>query len=613
MGKPNTRFKETATIMKKLQMSTKYDLLNKLDLFGKCGLVRCTGFGKTWMLSELVTSFTNVLYLYPAEVVRDTVQERIEAISEEDFEEEEKKAMEALVREISEENGGADAHLEGVTFMTYMKLIRMKEGDWDALPGFDLVVMDECHRIGADKTKVAVRALFDAFPRAKFVGATATPVRSDAVDVIKEYFGGICTFEYTLHDAFADGIIMKPVYTYMTQDPLSDIRDYMKEKGLPCGRNAANEILKSGLLEEANLLNIPESIRNVTERHRPDALDYMKYIVFFADLGHMRRKRMEVKRWFREAFPGMKINELEVTSGSKKSSENVHKLKDMAPRKNAIDLVFCVDMINMGYHVPSLTGIVMYRGTHSATVFAQQLGRALAAGGEKPCIVFDIVDNLHRKSLYETYKKTEATKRKRKATERKMADRAVERISLSAIPEDVKEAASAAIMAILSGEVGAESLEDAVREQAGGLSPEQESIILEMAKQIAFSGGLDPWWPDCNDIHSEDLVCDVHEAEYRELIAKIAGEPFMQRAKMAYQEHLKRWVAMNPGAEYPATKRELESPGLMPPLEPYSEAYGASVSEITEYVLSRDEEERKRDVESAFQKALRAGIVAKAG
>lgn len=57
-------------------------------------------------------------------------------------------------------------------------------------------------------------------------------------------------------------------------------------------------------------------------------------------------------------------------------------------------------MMNMGYHVDDLTGIIMYRGTKSGTVYIQQLGRILSSGASNAGIVIDVVDNIHQHSVY---------------------------------------------------------------------------------------------------------------------------------------------------------------------------------------------------------------------
>ena len=46
-----------------------------LDEYGKCAVIRPTGFGKTGILTRLLKSgkFKNIIFLYPSEVVKDAV------------------------------------------------------------------------------------------------------------------------------------------------------------------------------------------------------------------------------------------------------------------------------------------------------------------------------------------------------------------------------------------------------------------------------------------------------------------------------------------------------------------------------------------------------------
>lgn len=57
------------------QDKTREDLINKLNEYGRCLVPRCTGFGKTTMLSKMIPSYSKVLYLYPTEVIKSSVDE----------------------------------------------------------------------------------------------------------------------------------------------------------------------------------------------------------------------------------------------------------------------------------------------------------------------------------------------------------------------------------------------------------------------------------------------------------------------------------------------------------------------------------------------------------
>ncbi|PAV00746.1 DEAD/DEAH box helicase [Helicobacter sp. TUL] len=69
---------------------------------------------------------------------------------------------------------------------------------------FDLIIIDECHRGGANQ-EGSWRAVLDYFESAVHLGLTATPKRSDNVDTYK-YFGN-AVYEYSLKTGIEDGFL----------------------------------------------------------------------------------------------------------------------------------------------------------------------------------------------------------------------------------------------------------------------------------------------------------------------------------------------------------------------------------------------------------------------
>ncbi|MBO5389401.1 MAG: DEAD/DEAH box helicase family protein [Lachnospiraceae bacterium] len=57
-----------------------------------------------------------------------------------------------------------------------------------------------------------------------------------------------------------------------------------------------------------------------------------------------------------------------------------------------IDLIFSINMLNVGYHVDSITGLIFKRWTASNQVYLQQLGRCLSSVSEIIPVVFDFVN-----------------------------------------------------------------------------------------------------------------------------------------------------------------------------------------------------------------------------
>ena len=156
------------------------------------------------------------------------------------------------------------------------------------LPEYDLIIADECHRLGAQETQKAMDRLVERFPDTHLLGATATPDRMDLVDEIGRYFDDHITDEYTLHDAFRDGILKKPYYLFCNYADLEANETLIKsgtEKEIELvddgpERLTLIENLKSRLIEVSNLLNMGSTIREACEKYLTST-EYMRFIVFF--------------------------------------------------------------------------------------------------------------------------------------------------------------------------------------------------------------------------------------------------------------------------------------------------------------------------------------------
>lgn len=68
-----------------------------------------------------------------------------------------------------------------------------------------------------------------------------------------------------------------------------------------------------------------------------------------------------------------------------------------------LKLLFSVNMLNEGYHLENLDGVIMMRPTHSPTLYYQQLGRALSVGNDKQPIVIDLVNNIDTIEIIEGF------------------------------------------------------------------------------------------------------------------------------------------------------------------------------------------------------------------
>ncbi len=507
--------KKNNTVREKTYKAIKYNL-NK---YHKTTLIRPTGFGKTFMLSDLVKDYKSVLFLYPTVPSKEMVVENV-----------------AKRKGYLKEEYMQLADMDNIHFMTYSKLIRLTADDFKDMK-YDLVVCDECHRLGANKTKDAIALLQKYNPKIKMIGATATPNRSDAFDVVNNVFDNVNTFEYTLHDAFKDGLLQRPYYVYCTYDPLENVKyDVAKEIKKSNIRLAKDElvVLNKKVIEIANLYNIENIIKSAcNEVLKGDT--YMKFICFFTSFKHLDEKSKDIIKWFSAAFPNYKINTVTITSENNVTMKNVQELRKLTRKNNTIDLIFCIDMLNMGYHVDDLTGVIMYRTTSSNIIYIQQLGRALHSNPNSKSLVIDLVDNIERKALYDKYDRNtlEQTYQQRKKQEKIDAGEYV------GVYTDVDNYGN-------------------------------EIELNEYERYDHETGKIVPKWTHNTQLLREDLVGTGYEASYKQLIKKIVAEPIIQRCKMAFANHFRYWCNEH-NVPFPITDKELR------------ETYGLNKDEFNEY------------------------------
>ena len=65
-----------------------------------------------------------------------------------------------------------------------------------------------------------------------------------------------------------------------------------------------------------------------------------------------------------------------------------------ADNDSGVKLMFCVDMLNEGVHVPRVSAVLMLRTTSSRIIYMQQMGRCLTAANTEKPLVLDMVDNI---------------------------------------------------------------------------------------------------------------------------------------------------------------------------------------------------------------------------
>lgn len=480
-------------LIDELRLKTYNEAVELLDTYGKACIIRPTGFGKTGILTRLIKDHikkakgteTKVLFLYPSDPVLDAVLEFFYN----------KRSLEYR-------------KMPNVKCVTYMGLLRMPTEVMRSYSKVSLIVTDECHLTGAKETSVALRRLLKALPDAKLVGATATPLRMDEFDEVGYFFDNRVTSSYSLSDAFDDGVIQKPYYCYCSYALKEDIKELKKtvsKRIKDFSSDEKNQIMKrleSKFIEMANIYKMDSILKTTLNTYAKDT-DYMKGIFFFKNINHLKESKAQVVGWFKKAFPDYKIRTLVVTTDTSETSNNRFKLDSMKRESKCIDIICAVNILNMGYHTGELTFIGMYRGTKSATLFSQQLGRALSSGSLNSCIVFDLVDNLHSKALTQALDRKEEGSVNDKARYLELKEKMIKskgKEDLTVLSEDEKE---------------------------------EYKILKAIFTKKVIRNKIDFY--DTNKIFREDLVATSHQATLDEMFSKIIEEPLNIACRLAYE------------------------------------------------------------------------------
>lgn len=489
---------------------TEQDILRKLKTYGICAEIRPPYFGKTYGAVKLaIENYQNILYLYPNESIREGAIEQICNFYGIPNDKTSRKMKDRVT------------YVKNFAFMTYNKLIRLTDEDFRNMP-YDLIILDEMHVIGARCTSRAITMLKQEKPESHILGMTATPDRTDAIDVIERFFDNVLVYPYNFHDAIEDGIILKPYYVYCAYDRVGQITTEVLEEFKKKSWKATKEtalILERKALEFASLYNIPNIIKGACEESKSP--NYLKFICFFNSFEHIKEKHKEIENWFKEAYPNYSLKTITITSENTVTKANVNKLKTLHYQENHIDLIYCVNMLNLGYHVDDLTGIIMYRCTSSNIVYIQQLGRALFS--HKHGLVIDIVNNIKRKALYDNYCRAEELSYKER---QKMEQQANGTWSDTYITTDSE----------------------------GNEIELDKSLILDKdTNEIRVK-----WQRQYAPITADDFILTGIEAKRKDLEKKIIAESFAQVAHKFLLNYFKIWCEKIVHIPFPISVKQME-------------------------------------------------------
>lgn len=247
---------------------------------------------------------------------------------------------------------------------------------------FDVVVVDECHHLGADVYESVLDQLRVGQPDGPFlIGLTATPWRPGGGNLEHRFDAPVVQVD--LPRGLKDGYLANVDYRIF-----SDNVDWKRLRELQGDRFTPRAINKTLFITNWDN-SVIERIREVWD----ELTGNKRGIVFCGTIDHA-------------ITVANKINALGFTKAVTLASQNLDKKAINPVERSRILLDFAsgttgilcaVDILNEGIDVPDVNLLVFQRVTHSRRIFVQQLGRGLRLkDGKEKVIVLDFVTDIRR-------------------------------------------------------------------------------------------------------------------------------------------------------------------------------------------------------------------------
>ncbi|MBS1741293.1 MAG: restriction endonuclease subunit R [Bacteroidetes bacterium 37-13] len=247
---------------------------------------------------------------------------------------------------------------------------------------FDFIIIDECHRGGANDES-NWRGILEYFSPAVQLGLTATPKRKDNVDTYK-YFGEP-VYIYSLKEGINDGFLT-PFKVKRIKTTLDDYR-YTSDDTIVEG-----EIEEGKLYEEKDFNRTIEIVEREAKRVNiflDEANQNEKSIIFCANQGHAALIRDLVNQNAKSKDPFYCVR---VTANDGEEGERL--LREFQDNEKTIPTILTTSQkLSTGVDARNIRNIVLLRPVNSMIEFKQIVGRGTRLfDGKEFFTIYDFVD-----------------------------------------------------------------------------------------------------------------------------------------------------------------------------------------------------------------------------
>ena len=250
---------------------------------------------------------------------------------------------------------------------------------------FDFIIIDECHRGGAND-EGNWRGILEYFSPAVQLGLTATPKRKDNVDTYK-YFGEP-VYVYSLKEGINDGFLTP----FKVKRIKTTLDDYIY---------TSDDQIIEGEIEEGKLYTEPDFNKIIEIKAREakrvqiyidDANQKEKAIIFCATQDHAAAVRDLVNQYKKSTDPNYCVR---VTANDGEIGEQF--LREFQDNEKTIPTILTTSQkLSTGVDARNIRNIVLMRPVNSMIEFKQIVGRGTRLfDGKDFFTIYDFVDAYH--------------------------------------------------------------------------------------------------------------------------------------------------------------------------------------------------------------------------
>lgn len=334
-----------------------------LDIFktkDRVCVIQPTGSGKSLIIASVCNHFNNVLILAPNNIILDQVKQNF----------------------VSENIP---------TLHTYAYLLKH-----ELTHAYDLIVLDEFHRVGAQKWGEAVNKILENNPQAKVLGCSATPIRKSEGErnMAEELFNSNIASYITINNAIQNNILPSPIYVIGLVDfdsVYKRVQNIIHKSRIISEKEKARRIKKLDKVRLAwiSAKGMPQILRKYVPKKT------QKMLVFCDHITSIDKAKKKLRPWFRDAkLPLGDIYSIHSKMSDTEVREKINAFKNSKTKKG-ISIMVSVNMLNEGIHIPDVDVVLLLRKTQSSIIYLQQIGRCLLANMEKNPVILDMVDNIY--------------------------------------------------------------------------------------------------------------------------------------------------------------------------------------------------------------------------